>query len=77
VPDGDPPRCACGEVHELSAAVRAAYGTVTGGLPSSVPVRVPDVGCWLVPRIYIAVHGLKAEELPALAERYGFARHRG
>ena len=38
--------CPCGEVHELSAPVRAAY---------------------------IAVHGLKADELPALAEEYGFA----
>ena len=67
-----PPRCPCGQVHELSAAVRAAYESVTAGLPSSVAVETP-AGTWLVPRIYIAVHGLKASELPALAERYGFA----
>jgi hypothetical protein len=66
------PRCPCGEVHELSAAVRARYEGVTAGLASSVPVTTPD-GRWLAPRIYIAVHGLKAGELPALAEQYGFA----
>jgi hypothetical protein len=67
-------RCPCGEVHELSAAVRAAYEKATTGLPSSVPVETP-AGTWLVPRIYIAVHGLKADELPALARRHGFAEH--
>jgi len=65
-------RCPCGEIHELSAAVRAAYERVTAGLPPEVPVVVEGRG-WLVPRIYIAVHGLKADELPALAEEYGFA----
>lgn len=64
--------CPCGEVHELPAAVRTGYESVTAGLASSVPVKVPGTGCWLVPRIYIAVHGLKARELPELAERYGF-----
>lgn len=68
-------RCPCGEVHELPASVRAAYESVTAGLPPLMRVFVPDVGCWLVPRIYIAVHGLKADELPALAEQYGFAPH--
>ena len=65
-------KCPCGEVHELSATVRAAYERVTAGLPPEVPVVVEGRG-WLVPRIYIAVHGLKADELPELAERYGFA----
>ena len=64
-------QCPCGEVHELPAPVRA----VTAGLSPLVRVFVPDAGCWLVPRIYIAVHGLKAGELPDLAERYGFAPH--
>lgn len=58
------PRCPCGEVHELSSATRAAYEAVTAGLPSSVLVHVPGAGCWFVPRIYIAVHGLKASDLP-------------
>lgn len=63
--------CPCGEVHELSAAVRAEYERVTAGLPADVPVEV-EGRAWLVPRIYIAVHGLKADELPELAGRYGW-----
>jgi hypothetical protein len=66
------PRCPCGEVHELSAATRAAYEAVTAGLPSSVLVHVSGVGGWFVPRIYIAVHGLKASDLPELAATHGW-----
>lgn len=64
--------CPCGEVHELSAAVRAAYEGVTEGLPPDVTVTLGGRS-WVVPRIYIAVHGLKADELPALAGKYGWA----
>jgi hypothetical protein len=64
--------CPCGEVHELSAATRIAYENITAGLPPGVAVVVEGRG-WFVPRIYIAAHGLKADELPALAERYGWA----
>lgn len=65
-------RCPCGDIHELSAAVRAAYGQVItlAGNPTVV-VETPD-GRWRVPRIYIACHGLKAADLPALARRYRF-----
>jgi hypothetical protein len=63
--------CPCGEIHELSAATRVAYENVTRGLPPTVLVVVEEQG-WYVPRIYLAVHGLKGEDLPALAERYGF-----
>lgn len=63
--------CPCGEVHELSAATRIAYDNVTMGLPPDVVVSVP-AGRWHVPRIFIAVHGLKGADLPALAGRYRF-----
>jgi hypothetical protein len=63
--------CPCGQVHELSARFRLAYANLTYGQPPDVAVTVP-AGSWRVPRIYIAVHGLKAEELPALAARYKF-----
>jgi len=36
-------------------------------------VETPD-GRFAVPRIFIACHGLKAADLPALAARYGFER---
>lgn len=65
--------CPCGEVHELTAAVRPAYEAVTAGLADTITVTTP-AGSWRVPRIYIAVHGLKAAELPGLAGRYGFER---
>jgi hypothetical protein len=64
--------CPCGEVHELSARVRAAYEAVTGGLPADAKIEI-EGRVWSVPKIYIAVHGLKAGELPALAEKYGWA----
>jgi hypothetical protein len=53
--------------------VRSAYDSITDGLPATVAVETPQ-GRWRVPRIFIAAHGLKADELPALAERYGFER---
>jgi hypothetical protein len=63
--------CPCGQVHELSAKTRVAYENVVGGLPPTVVITT-RAGSWLVPRIFMAVHGLKASELPALAEQYGF-----
>jgi hypothetical protein len=64
-------QCPCGEVHELSALVRFQYERVTAGKPAEVKVETPD-GCYAVPRIFIACHGIRASELPELAERYGF-----
>jgi hypothetical protein len=63
--------CPCGEIYELPAAARAAYAAVTAMVPPDVVAETPD-GRWSVPRIYIAVHGLKAAELPELADRHGF-----
>jgi len=57
----------------MAAQAAAAFRSVTAGLDLAVAVRTPD-GCWLVPRLYIACHGLKAAELPELAGRYGFER---
>lgn len=68
-----PPGCPCGDAHELSGEVAAAYEDITAGLPDTVAVSVSRAGAWLVPRVYIAAHGLEAGELPGLAERYGFA----
>ena len=67
-----PPVCPCGDVHELSAATRVAYDNITAGLPETVVISTGG-RAWQVPRIYLAAHGLKADELPGLAERYGFA----
>jgi hypothetical protein len=65
--------CPCGVPHELAPDTAAAYRGVTDGLPSTVTVSTPG-GRFAVPRIFIACHGLKADGLPALAERYGWER---
>lgn len=39
-----------------------------------VPVDVPGLGKWSVPRRYIGLHGLVAADLPDLAERYGWVK---
>lgn len=63
--------CPCGAVHRLSGEARDAYHDVVAGLPPVVPIMVPG-GTWRVPRLWLAMHGLKAAELPSLAERYGW-----
>ncbi len=42
-------------------------------LGETVVVTVP-AGSWHVPRVYIAIHGLEAEELGALADKYGWEK---
>jgi len=65
--------CPCGVPHEMTPAIAEAYAKVTAGLPASVTVRTSG-GTFRVPRLFIACHGLKADELPVLAGRYGFER---
>ena len=36
-----------------------------------VQVTTPS-GSWWIPRAFIALHGLKAEEIPALVDKYGW-----
>lgn len=70
-----PYTCPCGIVHELTPHTRTAYEDITAGLPYAVLVSVND-RAWQVPRIFIAAHGLKAAELPELAQRYGWEEGR-
>lgn len=67
--------CPCGQVHELSAKTRVAYENVAMGLPPTVLVSV-NGRAWQVPHIYMAAHGLRIDELPALAERFGWPEGR-
>lgn len=57
----------------MDSAVLARLDQITAGRPDTVLIALSG-GSWLVPRLYIACHGLKAAELPRLAERYGFER---
>jgi hypothetical protein len=49
---------------------------VVARLGPLIPVTAP-AGTFMVPRHFVALHGLYAEELPALAERYGWERLEG
>ena len=73
MPSGRADGCPCGGEHEMSPAVLDAYRRVTAGKPATVPLSTAR-GTWLVPRIYIAFHGIKADEVPEIAARYGFER---
>jgi hypothetical protein len=65
--------CPCGDRHLMTTRAVDALKFVTAGLPATVRVEAPG-GAWLVPRLFIACHGLKAGDLADLAERYGFER---
>jgi hypothetical protein len=55
----------------MTDEIRTACENITRGLPATVLISVSR-GAWLVPRLYIAAHGLPAADLPGLAARYGF-----
>ncbi len=69
--------CPCGGVHEFPATRHTVRGEKPAVLAEllrrkPLPVVTTPAGSWRVPRVWIAAHGLEAEELPALAERYGW-----
>lgn len=63
--------CPCGTAHPMTPEIREAYENIAQGLPDTVRI-VTGGRARLVPRVYIAAHGLNAADLPALAEQYGF-----
>ena len=65
-------RCACGEpLHYVNQEYRAVIESYCRELGPTVRIQTRK-GVWLVPRHYMALHGLKAAKLPELAQRYGF-----
>jgi hypothetical protein len=64
--------CACGKpLHYRSPKLQAEVEKLIAANGSVIPVRIADrsdhlSGVWLVPRHYIALHGLIASELPKL-----------
>jgi hypothetical protein len=74
---GRPERCDCGAVHppdteplQLCDAFIATGGSRLG------EVNLPDGSQYLVPRRYIAAHGIAARDVVRLATRYGWQRTR-
>jgi hypothetical protein len=63
--------CPCGVPHELTSDIWKLYDRLQEGQDPRMPVTIP-AGSWRVPRIYIACHGLKAQDIPELAGRYGW-----
>jgi hypothetical protein len=62
--------CPCGEpLHYSDPVVKAQVTRLVEKLGEHVPITTVD-GTWLVSRHYIALHGVKADELPGL----GFAQ---
>jgi len=67
-------RCACGQpLHYRNPRIQAEVQRLVDELGELTRVRTPD-GEWLVPRHYIALHGLSAYELPRLAKQYGWLK---
>lgn len=68
--------CACGRpLHYLDGTSRALVETLVAKHGPNVPTIA---GGWryAVPRHYIALHGIKATELAALAAKYGWPREK-
>ena len=66
------PLCPCGQpLHYRTAESRRFIEELIATKGECVKVTTP-AGSWQVPRHYIGLHGLRAEELPSLAKRYAF-----
>lgn len=63
--------CCCGVHHRMKVSAWEAYRHTVKDKPSTVPVG-NGLGCWRVPRIFIACHGLAAATLRQLATLYGW-----
>lgn len=69
--------CPCGQpLHYPNATTRSYIEDLIRTLGRTQIVTTPD-GSWEVPRHYIALHGIKAVELPTVAEKLGFRRADG
>lgn len=61
-------RCACGKrLHYRNKASRVAVEALVIELGEYVNITVPGHGTWRVQRHFIALHGIKAAELPGSA----------
>ena len=65
--------CACGRpLHYSDRRIQMLIESMIRELGPTVKVAVLGHGAWLVPRHYIALHGIRAAELPELALTHGF-----
>lgn len=67
--------CPCGRpLHYTRTDIQQIVERLIAELGPNVEVQVLGVGVYMVPRHYIALHGLKSLEVPALAEKYGWEK---
>lgn len=65
-------KCACGRpLHYTDPSLRKAVELLIAEKGSTIDVTV-DGHTWQVPRHFIALHGVKADELPLLSSLLGF-----
>jgi hypothetical protein len=70
----DDERCACGRpLHYANYKTRVLLDKMIAQYGPTVAVTT-SAGTWMVPRHYIALHGLRAVEVERLAARYGWER---
>ena len=74
-------RCVCGELllqhyRDKHPEEERYIREMVAQLGPLVTVKTAE-GAWLVPRHFIALHGISAKAMPALATQYGFARVEG
>lgn len=66
--------CPCGEpLHYSDKRTERQINRLIRLMGELVMIVTPW-GAWKVPRHYLALHGVKASELGALAEKYGFEK---
>lgn len=66
--------CPCGRpLHYSRPDLRLLVEALVKTLGPSVAIHTA-AGSWLVPRHYIALHGIRSEDLPMLADLLGFQR---
>jgi hypothetical protein len=67
-------RCPCGRaLHYENPKTQAQVQSYIDELGPDIKVETP-AGAWLIPRHYIALHGIKAPDIPLLAAVYGWPR---
>jgi len=65
--------CSCGKEHPEFDRVLEMMQVEETVIVSLV---FSPFSAWRVPRVYIFAHGLKAQDLPSLAQHYGWSRER-
>lgn len=70
------PLCACGRpLHYTTSIAKAFVDGEVARLGENIKVALLDQGgAYMVPRHYIALHGLIGGELPFLAKKFGWER---